>query len=126
MNKMKSGDIFAYRSGNVLLMGWKNKRVVLMLSTNNDTSMENKVTIQKGGQQKEIQKPVCVLDYTKHMDGVERSDQYCATYAFIRKFLKWWRKLFFWCFEVCIVNSYILYRSHKAQMGVKQMSHVKY
>jgi hypothetical protein len=27
---------------------------------------------------------------------------------------------------VCIVNSYILYRSHKAQMGVKQMSHVKY
>jgi hypothetical protein len=87
--------------------------------------MEKIVTIQKGGQQKEIQTPVCVLDYTKHMGGVDRSDQYCATYAFIQKSLKWWRKLFFLCLEVCIVNSYILYSSHKAQMGVKQMSHVK-
>jgi hypothetical protein len=31
---------------------------------------------------------VCVLDYTNHMGGVDRSDHYCATYAFIRKSLK--------------------------------------
>jgi hypothetical protein len=38
--------------------------------------MEKVVTIQKGGQQKEIEKPVCVLDCTKHMGGVDRSDHY--------------------------------------------------
>ncbi|XP_023724806.1 piggyBac transposable element-derived protein 4 isoform X2 [Cryptotermes secundus] len=126
MKKMKSGDTCSYRSRNVLLMGWKDKRVVLMMSTYHDTSMEKIVTIQKGGQQKEIQKPVCVLDYAKHVGGINRSDHYCATYAFIRKSLKWWRKLFFWCLEVCIVNSYILYSSHKTHMGVKLMSHVRY
>jgi hypothetical protein len=79
MKKMKSGDTFTYRSGNVLLMGWKDKRVVLMISTYHDTSMEKTVTIQKGGRQKEIEKPMCVLDYSKHMGGVDRSDHYCAT-----------------------------------------------
>jgi hypothetical protein len=60
------------------------------------------------------------------MGGVDHSDHYCEKYSFIWKSLKWWRKLSFWCLEVCIVNSYILYSSHKACMGEKQMSHVKY
>jgi hypothetical protein len=30
MMKMKSGDTFAYRYGNALLLGWKDKKVVLM------------------------------------------------------------------------------------------------
>jgi hypothetical protein len=64
--------------------------------------MEKIVTIQKGGQQKEIQKPMCVPDYTKHMGGVDQSDHYCATYAFIHKSLKWWRKLFFWCLKYAL------------------------
>jgi hypothetical protein len=38
--------------GNVLIMGWKDKRVVLMMSTYHDTSMEKMVTTQKRGQQK--------------------------------------------------------------------------
>jgi hypothetical protein len=60
------------------------------------------------------------------MGGVDRSDHFCATYAFIRKSLKWWRKLFFWCLEVCIVNSYILYSRKKGQIGLKPVSHVTY
>jgi hypothetical protein len=59
------------------------------------------------------------------MGGVDHIDLFSTTYAFIHKPLKWWTKLLFWCLEVFIVNSYILYNSHKAQMGVKQMSHVK-
>jgi hypothetical protein len=42
MKKMKSGDTFAYRRGNVLLTGWKDNRVVFMMSTYHDTSMEKK------------------------------------------------------------------------------------
>lgn len=94
LKKLKSGEISAYRNGNVLVMGWRDKRVVIMISTYHDTAMQAVQTIQKGNVQKEIKKPVCVLDYTKHMGGVDRSDHYCATYAFIRKSLKWWRKIF--------------------------------
>jgi hypothetical protein len=55
-----------------------------MISTYHDTTMEKVVTVQKGGQQKEILKLVCVLDYRKYIGGVDRSDQYCVTYSFIR------------------------------------------
>jgi hypothetical protein len=126
LKKMKCGDISGYRNGNILVMGWKDKRVVLMISTYHDTSMEKVVTVQKGGQQKEILKLVSLLDYTKYMGGVYHSDSYCAMYSFIRKSLKWCRKLFFWCLEVCIVNSYILYSFQKTQLGEKPMTHIGY
>jgi hypothetical protein len=71
MEKMRSVDICAYRSGNVLIMGWKDNRVVLM-SAYHDTSMEKMVSIPKGGQKKGIQKPMYVLDYAKHMGGVDQ------------------------------------------------------
>lgn len=64
------------------------------MSTYHDTSMGKIVTIQKGWQEKEIQKPVCILDYTKHVVGVDHSDHYCAAYVFIRKSPKWWNRLF--------------------------------
>jgi hypothetical protein len=66
-------------------MGWKDKRIVLMMSVYHDISVEKVVTVQKGGQWKEIQKPAFVLDYTKYMGGIDRSDHYCAMYSFIRK-----------------------------------------
>jgi hypothetical protein len=126
LKKMKSGDVVAYRSDSVMVMGWKDKRPVIMVSTYHDTSMKKVSTIQKGGQQKDIMKPVCVLDYTKNMGGVDRNDHYCATYAFVRKSLKWWRKLFFWCLEVSIVNAYILYSCHQKQSNTMTMSHLKF
>ena len=55
-------------------------------------------------------KPKVVDDYNRSMNGVDKADQYTVYYSFIRKSRKWWRKLFFWLFEVTIVNSYILYR----------------
>jgi hypothetical protein len=82
LKKMKCGDISGYGNGNILLMGWKDKRVVLMTSMYHDTSMEKVVTVQKVGQQKEILKPVCVLDYMKYMGGVDHSDHYFGAYSF--------------------------------------------
>ena len=56
-----------------------------------------------------VNKPEMVLEYTANMGGVDRADQYASTYCFLRKSLKWWRKLFFWGFEMCVINhtSYI-------------------
>jgi hypothetical protein len=49
LKKMKCGDISGYRNGNILVMGWKGKRVGLMISTYHDPSMGKVVTVQKGG-----------------------------------------------------------------------------
>ena len=46
------------------------------------------------------------------MLGVDRLDQRMAYYQFVRKSVRWWRKVFFWMIEVVVVNSYILYTTH--------------
>ena len=46
------------------------------------------------------------------MLGVDRLDQRISYYQFIRKSVRWWRKVFFWIVEVMVVNAYILYSTH--------------
>jgi len=56
-----------------------------------------------------VMKPTCIVDYVKNMGGVDLSDQLNQYNPVIRKSKKWWRKLFFHLFNVCIVNAYQLY-----------------
>ena len=44
------------------------------------------------------------------MNGVDLADQHALYYSFIRKTVKWWRKVVFWLVETAVVNSYILYK----------------
>ena len=55
-------------------------------------------------------KPVVVHTYNKHMNGVDIADQYSTYYCFLRKTVKWWRKLCFWLLETAVVNSFVLYK----------------
>ncbi|XP_017791899.1 PREDICTED: LOW QUALITY PROTEIN: piggyBac transposable element-derived protein 4-like [Habropoda laboriosa] len=127
----------AHRKGKTLVLAWKDKRTVTLLSTYNEAGLISEYdTIDRrvrGGELVSIQKPKIVIDYTKNMRGVDRADQYAATYCFLRKSLKWWRKLFFRgmeiCYtttEMCIVNSYILYTLLKKINNEKPMSHLKF
>ncbi|CAK9809212.1 PiggyBac transposable element-derived protein 4 [Anthophora quadrimaculata] len=116
----------AYRKGKTLVLAWKDKRIVTLLSTRNEAGLMSIHRRVRGGELVRIQKPKMVIDYTKNMRGVDRADQYAATYCFLRKSLKWWRKLFFWGMEMCTVNSYILYTSAKKINNEKPMSHLKF
>jgi len=49
----------------------------------------------------------CVIDYNTHMHGVDTADQYLAYYPFIRKTVKWPKKLFFHLLHCCLFNSYV-------------------
>ena len=60
------------------------------------------------------------------MGGVDKADHYCRSYAFLRKTVKWWRKMFFWLFEVAIVNSFILYNVQRKEKGLRIVTHKKY
>ncbi|KAK2588065.1 hypothetical protein KPH14_004130 [Odynerus spinipes] len=97
--KLKKGDILACRNENVLLFQWKDKRVVSMISTWHTVDVETKNKI-----------PNVIRDYKKNMSGVNSANEYTLVYCFMRKTLKWWRKLFFWGLESCVINSYILYK----------------
>jgi hypothetical protein len=38
--------------------------------------------------------PKCVADYSTHMHGIDTADQYLAYYPFIRRTVKWPKKVF--------------------------------
>ena len=60
----------------VMVVVWQDKRVVL-LSTNSDPWTDSLVTRKtgKGNEEIEIACPQAVINYTKHMGGVDVSDQ---------------------------------------------------
>lgn len=60
------------------------------------------------------------------MGAVDRADHYCGSYAFTRKTVKWWRKLFFWLLEIAIVNSYHLWNIDRKEKNLKPMDHLQY
>ncbi len=57
-------------------------------------------------------KPMVVDQYNKYMLGVDHLDQSMSYYQFVRKSVRWWRKVFFWMVEVVVVNAYIVYTVH--------------
>jgi len=47
-------------------------------------------------------------------------------HCFLRRTLKWWKKLFFWGLEVSIINAYILYVESCKNSNSNAMSHIKF
>lgn len=124
VKKMKKGDLKSFRKNETVALAWKDKRVVTMLSTHHKGD-ERAVTDvpSKYPNQPPVSKPDMIIDYTKHMGGVDRTDQYTAAYPFLRRSHKWYRKMFFWLIEVCIVNSFLLYSMVQQSNGKNPISH---
>lgn len=108
--KLKKGEAVWKRKGPVLLTNWKDKRYVRMISTAHKHSM---VEIQgKRANNKKI-KPACIIDYNKHMSGIDRADQMMAYYSTPRKTIRWYRKIFFHMIDLCIWNACYIYNFHQ-------------
>ena len=58
----------------------------------------------------EVSCPHAIIDYNQYMGGVDRGDQYCKYYQVRMKSRKSYRYIFWFLFEVCILNSHILHR----------------
>jgi hypothetical protein len=89
---------------------WQDKRV-LLLPTNSDPRTDGSVTRKtgKGNEEIEIACPQAVINYTKHMGGVDVSDQKCEYYGVIRSSKTWWKFILHFVLNVCLVNCFILY-----------------
>ena len=94
-----------------------------MLSSVFNAECEGEERILGNGDSTTIPKLVVILQYTKYTGGVDKADHYCGSYAFLRKTAKWWRKMFFWIFEVATVNSFILYNIRRREQELKNVTH---
>ena len=93
--KLKKGEKDAHRNNeNILLLAWRDKHLVTMLSTWSTLKSEPVRRKVRGRKEEEmVEKPSIIANYMKNMGGVDTADQYCATYCFLRRTLKLWRKI---------------------------------
>lgn len=90
-SKLRKGDVVARQNKNkTIVLKWKDKRDVLMLSTKHDDSV---TTFMKKG--KECTKPAVVLDYNKGKTFIDLSDQMAAYAPYCRRTVKWYKRLLF-------------------------------
>ena len=106
--KLKNRELITMQKGNLCAWVWKDKKNVFYLSTNCDPTTANTVRRQqKDGTLKDVSYPSVATAYNKFMFGVDRADHIRMQYSTCRKALKWWKYLFWFCFYLAVVNSYI-------------------
>ena len=107
--RLKNGEIDRRTDGNgLMVLLWKDKKLVKMLTTKHTSSMEE--LPKRNRPDVMIAKPSCIVNYNQGMGGVDRSDQLAASHRSVRKFIKWYKKLFFYFFYMCLVNAHCLYK----------------
>ncbi|XP_060822292.1 piggyBac transposable element-derived protein 4-like [Bombus pascuorum] len=123
--KFINSNTIAMRHSNYLLLAWKDKRIVTMLSMYHTFGSRVITRSSQNYTIEEASKPNVIADYTSNKGDVDKADQYASKYCFLRKSLKWWRKLFFWGLETSVINAYILYKISQERKGESALSHYK-
>ena len=103
--RLKKGETIAEFRKKHMIMKWKDKRDVVLVSTFHDDSMED-VTTRQGI----IQKPSVVFDYNKNIGGVDRNDGQLQSYKLARKHLKKYYQMFRCLLDVVCLNAFIIHK----------------
>jgi hypothetical protein len=67
--------------------------------------------VKKTGDKADLQCPESIIDYNKHMGGVDRADQRKESYSLDRKSKRFWLRIFFNFLNVALSNSFILFKN---------------
>ena len=102
--------LYEYRSnGPLLATVWIDKRTIYSVSTFHPAESAGTVKRRKlDGSQENVSCPPLLVDYQQYMRGVDRGDQLSGYYNIGRKSKKWWKRVFSYLVECCILNSYVL------------------
>ncbi|XP_043469674.1 piggyBac transposable element-derived protein 4-like [Leptopilina heterotoma] len=108
LNKLARNTVVTFHSNNLLVVIWKDKKVVTMLSTLPGSEfIETGRTDHKTGQA--IKKPKVVAIYNSNMGGVDKCDQIIKPYEVQRKTYRWYQKVALNLLDMAIFNANIVY-----------------
>lgn len=114
--KLKKGETIAkFSSSGICVLKWRDRRDVLVLSTEFDSKMVE-VRPRFGAV---VQKPEIVANYNKYMGGIDHQDQMLAYYSCERKCLRWYKKLGVHIFQQMLYNSFTLYNLFSGRFPVE-------
>ena len=119
MKTLSTGETKAWQSGQLGCLVWCDKNPVLILSTHHKVDDMVSLAQDHGPSQAPfVIKPQVVLDYNVGKCGVDMVDQLRSYYAMQRKSRKDWPSLAWWLIDMCVINSYTLWRlDAKAEIG---------
>jgi len=109
---VKKGERKAIRLDSLMIaIKWMDKRMVTVLTTihSDEVAMVERRSRHATGGREVVEKPLAIVQYNKHMKGVDQADQLLSYYGFGHRTVKWWRRAFFFLLDMAVVNSYVLY-----------------
>lgn len=56
-------------------------------------------------------KPVCVTSDNANMGTINKTDMFMSSTECVRHIMKWYRKLFFHCIDMCLLNAYSAFKA---------------
>lgn len=104
---LRHGETYALRSNDLLAIKYCDTKNEYILTTIHDESVivEHKTT---NGPPKS--KPLCSKEYSRHIDGVNKTDQ-IQYYNAARKTKAWYKKAAFYMIQMALNNSYVVYKA---------------
>ncbi|XP_068098218.1 piggyBac transposable element-derived protein 4-like [Hyperolius riggenbachi] len=112
--RLEKGETENLRSEEMLLVKYKDKREVYVLSTLHTPA----IITRSDGQQK----PECIHDYNQYMGGVDRNDQMMKPYLVARKTFYWYKKVAIYLIQLGIFNSFLLYKKKTKDTATTYLS----
>ena len=109
--KMNRGEFEYVRSGNLVLHKWMDRKLVFLLSNFHDpTSYDIIQRKERNGGKAGVKCPTSIIDYNKHMRGVDRADQRKESYSLDPKLRRSWLRIFFNFLNVALSNAFVIFK----------------
>lgn len=105
--KLKKGKVDCKSSDRMLVLKWKDRRDVTMITTLH----KNKIvaTDKTDKETREfVKKPICIVDYNDNMGATDRADMMVSSIECMRKSVKCYKKLFFHTLDLLVLNLYAM------------------
>ena len=114
--KLKKGDtrVILLTNDQLNLIKFMDRKEVRLVTTAHDPSK-----VQTGKVNPVTKEPIvkyhAVHEYNQYIGAVDRSHQAVSYYAFKRRTLKWWKKVFFHLFMLGVLNAHIVQKATAAK-----------
>ncbi|KAF7282652.1 hypothetical protein GWI33_002191 [Rhynchophorus ferrugineus] len=108
VKKLNKGELVSKYSNGVSVQKWKDRRDILMVSTEHEGELLD--TENRRGQHK--MKPKSLVEYNKYMSGMDTLDQMLSYYSCDRETPRWDQKLGIHIFQCILINAFFLYNKN--------------